>query len=375
MNCSRLFLTTAATVSIFSTSVFAAPAEGVNWSQNVITVVGTGFATSDIQIPTQAKKLAERAALADAYRQLAEIVKGVNVTGETTVEAMMVRSDIINTKVNAVIKGARKISTRETGDGGVEVVVEMPIFGSANSLASSVLQKPTKKEPFPNPVRNVAPTKPAYTAQTPIQQRIDVTIQSSTSVTLQAKSSPIISNILDPQTKIFFTPEVELMPLSKITISKLPKIDTPQVEVPVTPQISNPATPQVQQPATSKIQQPEQNLSSDSEIIGGYTGIIVDCRGMNLQSVMSPVIKNENKDTIYGDKNLDYDKVIEFGMATYSDGVENLSRAGKNPIVVKAVNLDNFNSNPVLTVADSNRVLLENKSTGFLDKMNVVFLQ
>ena len=369
MKFSKVFISTAAAVSIFTSSVVAAPVEGVNWSQNVISVVGTGFAPSDVQIPTQAKKLAERAAINEAYRQLAEIVKGVNVTGETTVQGMMLLSDTITTKVNAVIKGAKKISSRETGDGGVEVVMEMPLFGGANSLASSVLEKPAVKVPFPEPAKNVAPSKPTYTAQTPVQQRIEVVVQTT------PMSSPIISNILDPQTKVFFTPEVELMPMSKITISRLPKVNTPKVETPVTPQVSNPVTSEIKQPATSQIQPEQKNLSSDSEIIGGYTGIIVDCRGLGLQSVMSPVIKNESKETIYGDKNLDYDKIIELGMAAYSDGVENLDRAGKNPIVVKAVSLDNFNSNPVLSVADSNRVLLENKSTGFLDKLNVVFIQ
>jgi len=196
-------------------------------------------------------------------------------------------------------------------------------------------------------------------------------------------SSPVFSNILDYQTKMFFTPEVTVEPLSSINISSLPKVEVPQtpqapqVVVPTIPQAQIPIAPQISTPQVPQsVSKPEQqNLSSDAEIIGGYTGIIIDCRGMNLQSVMSPVIKNENQETIYGDKNLDYDKIIELGMATYSDGVENLERAGNNPIVVKAVALDNFNSNPVLSVADSNRVLLENKSTNFLDKMNVVFLQ
>ena len=51
------------------------------------------------------------------------------------------------------------------------------------------------------------------------------------------------------------------------------------------------------------------------------------------------------------------------------------TRAGSNPLVVKAVGLDNHNGNPILSVADANRVLIENGATGFLDRTNVVFVR
>ncbi len=109
--------------------------------------------------------------------------------------------------------------------------------------------------------------------------------------------------------------------------------------------------------------------------IGGFTGLIVDCRGLNLKPVMSPAIYNDNGQPIYGYKNLDYDKVIENGMAGYAKNLEQARRAGFNPLVVKAVSLEKHNSCPVLTTADANRVLIENGASHFLDKTNVVFLR
>lgn len=107
---------------------------------------------------------------------------------------------------------------------------------------------------------------------------------------------------------------------------------------------------------------------------GDYTGLIVDCRGLELQPVMSPVIMNSNGTKIYGHKNLDIDKVISMGMADYVDDTENSDRAGDKPLVVKAVALQNFNSNPVVAISDSNRILIENYATKFLKDMKVVFL-
>ena len=63
-------------------------------------------------------------------------------------------------------------------------------------------------------------------------------------------------------------------------------------------------------------------------------------------------------------------------MASYSrDGVTDLTRAGSNPLVVKAVSLTGNDCNPVISVEDANRVLLENQASGFLTNCAVVFIK
>ena len=109
-----------------------------------------------------------------------------------------------------------------------------------------------------------------------------------------------------------------------------------------------------------------------------YTGLIIDCRGLNINCVMSPVIKNADGTKIYGHANLDIDKVIVNGMASYSsDAYDQISkqRAGNNPLVVKAVRLDDMNANPVVSVADADRILAANAKSKFLNTCAVVFLK
>ena len=363
-------------VTIISSSVYAEINNAVDWSKRTVTVKGVGIAPNDAQNPTQRQRLAEIAAKTECYRQLAELVGSIQVTGETTVSGIMTLSDTVTTKVNAVIQGARVVNSKPTADGAMEVTMQMPLFGNTNSLAGIVLERPSVRTPFPAPVHNVAPTVPQYNSRTPVNQRIEIVLNNSGSTTINIStpmSSPIFSNVLDLQTKLFFTPEVTLSPMSYINISGLPKVNSPQTQTPQiqtqTPQIQTQPTPQIQTPNQSN--QQTTNYSAE----GDYTGLIVDCRGLNLQPVMSPVIKNANAESIYGHQNLDYDKVIELGMAAYTDASGDLSRAGNNPIVVRAISLDNFNSNPVVSVADSNRILLENQSSKFLDDLNVVFLQ
>jgi hypothetical protein len=50
-------------------------------------------------------------------------------------------------------------------------------------------------------------------------------------------------------------------------------------------------------------------------------------------------------------------------------------RAGRNPLIVRALDVENHGGTPVLSVADANRVLIENGATHFLDDTNVVFLR
>ena len=112
---------------------------------------------------------------------------------------------------------------------------------------------------------------------------------------------------------------------------------------------------------------------------GKYTGLVVDCSGMGLEAVMSPVIKNGNGQPIYGYKNLDIDKVIEDGMASYATSANDSvsrERAGSNPLVVRAQKVDGtIPGNPVISVADSDKVLIANQSDMFLDNCNVVFVK
>ena len=272
-----------------------------NWDSAMVTAEGTGVAPPTAYNSVQARMLARRAAIVDAYRQLAEQIKGVNVDADTTVENMMVTSDVVRTHVSALVQGARIVDEKTLSEGGYSVTLQVSMFGVSNSLAAAVLERPQVKEAFPPVVQKVEPSIP------------------------------------------------------------LPPTD-----------YGYPSTPSTK-PMYGK---PSSAANTPSgRAIGGYTGLIVDCRGLGLKPVMSPVIKNTDGTPIYGYKNLDYDKVIENGMAGYVTDISRASRAGTNPLIVRAVSLDNHNGNPVLSLADANRVLIENGATGFLDTASVVFLR
>lgn len=106
-----------------------------------------------------------------------------------------------------------------------------------------------------------------------------------------------------------------------------------------------------------------------------YTGLVIDCRGLGLKPVMSPVIRNANGEPIYGYKHLDYQKIQTDGLVSYSSDIKTVARAGKNPLIIKAASLENYNGYPVLSLEDANLVLLADRASGFLEHYAVVFVR
>ena len=127
-----------------------------------------------------------------------------------------------------------------------------------------------------------------------------------------------------------------------------------------------------------KVSFPQPSMTVSQPSGNNYTGLIVDCRGKNLNPVMSPVIKNSNGQAIYGHQNLNYDKIIVSGMASYASDINDQisrSRAGNNPLVVKAESLSDINANPVVSVADADKILSANQHDKFLENCAVVFVK
>ena len=104
-----------------------------------------------------------------------------------------------------------------------------------------------------------------------------------------------------------------------------------------------------------------------------YTGLVVDCRGLNLSEAISPVIKSAGGTEIYAYKNVGYDNAVSNGLVEYSADV-NSSRAGNAPLVVKAVKVSD-NCDVVVSDEDADKILAANQSTKFLINCAVVLVR
>ena len=92
----------------------------------LISVIGQGVAPMNTTSPAQAYALAKRAAVADAYRLIAEKVKGVRIDGQDVIKNMMVQRSTVRTAVNAMVRNATVVETTFK-EGLCEVEMEITI--------------------------------------------------------------------------------------------------------------------------------------------------------------------------------------------------------------------------------------------------------
>lgn len=165
--------------------IFLFPADGIaqsagtgeiNWVHGYISVTGQGAAVRGSL--AQARPLARRAAVSDAQRNLLEIIKGVKIDSTTTVENFVVTSDVIQSHVNGLVKGAHVVKGTEKyetqPDGSVLATLEMRvcIMGNCGASRVSLVQalgidriKPPAYIPPPAPPVSPAPPPPPVAQQ------------------------------------------------------------------------------------------------------------------------------------------------------------------------------------------------------------------
>ena len=107
-----------------------------------------GVAYFDKKNPQSPNEM-RRIAIMDAYRYLAEQVDALYVSAGSTVRNLRDLDDEINTKVTAVLRGAKIKEVIRERDGSFRAIVCMPAYGS-QSVASVVL-KEVEVEDFPKP--------------------------------------------------------------------------------------------------------------------------------------------------------------------------------------------------------------------------------
>lgn len=113
-------------------------AEGqINWTSGTLSATGFG-APPPLTTPAAAQAMASRAAIAVARRNLLELVEGVRIDSKTLVENFMVKSDIIQSHVQGLVKNAFIAQKHVLADGNVEVRLSMNMWGN-DSLMSNLI--------------------------------------------------------------------------------------------------------------------------------------------------------------------------------------------------------------------------------------------
>lgn len=244
----------------------------INWSSGIVRAVGIGAPPEWSYGKPQARPMALTAARMVAYRNLMEVVQGVQIESSTKVENFMLTDDTIRAQVDGMIRGAQVVKKEYMSDGTVEVTVEMNLHGGFAQLV------------LPQDIQQVE----------------------------SIKTNP---------------------PATTRTVSTRPK---------------------------------------------GYTGLVVDARGLGAKPAMAPKVLDENGQEVYGSAYVSREYAVQQGMAGYSKNIESACqhpRVTSNPLIVKGLRTEGpGHSDIVISAADAAKLRSASGNLSFLKKCRVMFV-
>jgi len=135
----------------------------INWTEQYIEANGSlKIDTIKFKNKNQAKSMTTRGAVVVAQHNLFEIIKGIKVTGETTVNDMLSQGDNIFPIIDGVVKRAETSGDAIEKNGIIEVKIRVSLY-KINGLASALYNKFLQNQNAQNSL--TTPTKPAKDIQ------------------------------------------------------------------------------------------------------------------------------------------------------------------------------------------------------------------
>ena len=310
----------------------------INWTQGMATAKGSGAPPTGVTNIAQARLMAERAAKADALRNLLETVKGVRVDSETTVESFTTKSDRVLTRVSGIVIGARVVDTKYLSDGAVEVTVAVNLTGEL--LAVMLQEMPPLSHPL----------MPAPPLPKPLP--------------IPAKPGPGLPPVEKPGPPP--PPPAPAKPPAQET-----KVQPPPVALPSgTPPPSIEAKTQTPTKVPARA---EENLDLKKL---DYTGLIIDARKMGLRPALVPKILNEKGELVYSSQSLGQQDIVRMGLVGYAKDVNAAARNQRvtaDPVVINGLNATGEKkTDVVISNRDAQLVLTTAPYTGYLKNGRVM---
>jgi hypothetical protein len=147
--------------------------------------------------------------------------------------------------------------------------------------------------------------------------------------------------------------------------------------VPAAPAPKAPDAPAVPPPAAPPAAKPAAPASA-AAAGDGYTGLLVDARGLGLKPALAPKLVDEQGKELYASEVLDRNQAVQMGVAGYAKDLVAGSRNPRvtdNPLVVKALRATGNKATDIVLGADSVKAIQQSEpSAHFLQRARVVVI-
>lgn len=166
-----------------------------------ILVAAEGLPSPTARSQGQKRLTAERAATTLAYRQLAEILDGVAVVGDTMVKDAELQYDIVRTAVAGFIKGAQVVYKEWNPQEEVALVMVKVGMSGPKGFGSILYEKILGD---PKIKKDVIPQEPSFVAKpVALEERYDGLIIDATEVNFRPA---LINRIFTPKGEVLYDP-------------------------------------------------------------------------------------------------------------------------------------------------------------------------
>lgn len=373
----------------------------VNWTQGFVEAVGVGAPSPKAPTPSAARLFAERAAQVDGYRNLLETVKGVRVDSETTVENFMTTSDVIRTRVEGIVRGARVIDKRYMSDGAVEVRLRMPLQGD---LTGVMLEQVRTNAPAPGS-RVSSDFSVSVGSYNDVLR--DMQSQRDAEAGRQQEAAAEAKRLEEERKRLAGADrkrleelkekqraaeaerqraEAERMRLDEL-IAAQEHEDSSQVAAIPSESAKAPAKPAAAsstakgKPADGPVVTAfhlKEGSRVDADEPYPWTGLVVDARGLGLRPSLVPKLLSTDGTVVYGARSVDFDDAVKSGLVGYARDVEAARkhlRVTDDPMMIKgAKTYGAKNSDVILFDGDIDVLNQSAKGADFFSKARVMIV-
>jgi hypothetical protein len=294
----------------------------IDWTNGILYVKGMGAPPENAVNDAQKKLLARRAAQADGYRILLEVIKGVRVESETTVEKFIVTNDTIRANVEGLVKGAQTVNTEYQPDGSAVVTLGIPLNGEAGLspiILPVVLEASYVTPPMPPPSSVVAQPPEENLAIREMQLEIEA---------LKERISALEKAIQELQQIIM---QQKQTPTQKTE----GRIETPKA------------------PETKK--EPERTTDIPPKQV---TGVVIDTVGLKLKPSMSPKVFTNDQTLVYGLTKTDRKIAENIGLVVWEKDInvaQKNERVKVSPVIIKAMGISE-KTNIIISPTDAQKI-------------------
>jgi hypothetical protein len=109
-----------------------------------------------------------------------------------------------------------------------------------------------------------------------------------------------------------------------------------------------------------------------------FSGLIIDCRGLNVKPALSPKVLDESGKEVYGSAYVSREWAVKYGIVGYAKDVKaaaKLDRVGKTPGQIKAVKASGDNATDVaISADDASSVRSAAQNLKFLSECRVILV-